>query len=269
MTLMEFGLFWSAWWPALPVLVVVVTLLWLISLPLKNVSIIDIFWGMGFVIASVAYWATTEEGSPRRFLILCLVAAWGLRLSLYIYWRNAGHGEDFRYAKFREDFGSGYWWYSYFSVFLLQGVLVWIISPPLLGSMLTASNPEAAELNGLDLLGVLVWTIGFVFEAGGDFQMARFKANPKNRGKVCDTGFWRYTRHPNYFGDSAVWVGYTLICFAGGMYWPILSALLMIALIIKVSGVMLLEKTLVETKPQYREYIERTSAFLPWPPKRR
>ncbi len=268
MEVMEFSAFWNAWWPALPVVVAAVTLLWLASLPIRNVSIIDSFWGMGFVLAAVVYWATTSGESPRRFLILALVTIWGLRLSLYIFWRNAGHGEDFRYAQFRKDFGPGYWWYSFFSVFLLQGVLVWLISPPILGAMLTASVPETAPLGVWDALGVLVWLIGFAFEAGGDYQMARFKANPENKGKVCNVGFWRYTRHPNYFGDSAMWVGYTFLCFGGGLYWPAYGAVLMIALIIRVSGVFLLEQTLVETKPQYREYVATTSAFLPWFPKK-
>jgi steroid 5-alpha reductase family enzyme len=120
----------------------------------------------------------------------------------------------------------------------------------------------------LDFAGIILWIIGFVFEAGGDMQLARFKANPANKGKVLNTGFWHYTRHPNYFGDAAAWFGFGLICLAAGSYLPVLGSVLMAALIIKVSGVALLEKTLNETKPEYKEYVEKTSAFIPWFPKK-
>ena len=195
-----------------------------------------------------------------------MVAIWGLRLSVYLAWRNLGKGEDFRYRKFRKDFGEHrYWWYSFFSVFLLQGVLMWLISAPLLGAQFYPGN----NLEILDFFGFLVWGIGFVFEAGGDIQLARFKADSNNKGKVLDTGFWHYTRHPNYFGDAAAWFGYALICISAGSYMPVLGTVLMTALIIKVSGVALLEKTLNTTKPGYQEYVRKTSAFIPWFPKKK
>jgi steroid 5-alpha reductase family enzyme len=142
---------------------------------------------------------------------------------------------------------------------------MWLISSTLLGTQYYGSK---TPLGIFDLLGILFWTIGFIFEAGGDLQLARFKANPQNKGKVLSSGLWHYTRHPNYFGDSAVWWGYGLICIASGSYIAALGSVLMTALIIYVSGVVLLEKSLVEQKPQYREYIEKTSAFIPWFPKR-
>lgn len=239
------------------------TLLWLVSVAIKNVSIVDLFWGFGFVLASAVYYVFTTGFEPRKILIMTLVAIWGLRLSIYLAWRNHGKGEDFRYQKFRNDFGPHrYWWYSFFSVFLLQGILMWLISVPLLGAQFYAGT----SLGILDYLGVGFWVIGIIFEAGGDFQLARFKANPANKGKVLNTGLWRYTRHPNYFGDTAVWFGYGMICLSAGSYVPILGSVLMTALIIKVSGVALLEKSLNQTKPGYKEYIEKTSAFIPWFP---
>lgn len=241
------------------------TILWLISIKIRNVSIVDLFWGFGFVVASVVYFIFTEGFETRKNLLMSLVAIWGLRLSIYLAWRNIGKGEDFRYQKFRKDFGEDrYWWYSFFSVFLLQGVLMWLISIPLLGAQFYAGS----SLGILDFIGVGIWIIGITFETGGDIQLARFKANPSNKGKVLDTGFWHYTRHPNYFGDAAVWFGYGLICLSAGSYWPVLGSVLMTALIIKVSGVALLEKTLTTTKPGYQEYVRKTSAFIPWFPKK-
>ena len=140
-----------------------------------------------------------------------------------------------------------------------------IVSLPLLGINSSAST---GTLNVLDYVGILVWLIGFTFEAGGDFQLARFKSNSKNKGKVLNTGFWKYTRHPNYFGDSAVWWAYAIFSIAAGSYWQIIGSIVMTLLIIKISGVALLEKTLNNTKPQYEEYIQKISSFFPWFPKK-
>ncbi len=250
---------------ALSAILSMMTILWLISVKIKNVSIVDLFWGFGFVVAGAVYYISTEGLEARKILLMSMVALWGLRLSIHLTLRNHGKGEDFRYQKFRRDFGEHrYWWYSFFSVFLLQGILMWLISAPLLGAQFYTGN----ELGILDFTGVAIWIIGFIFEAGGDIQLARFKENPANKGKVLNTGFWHYTRHPNYFGDAAVWFGYGLICISAGSYWPVLGSVLMTALIIKVSGVALLEKTLNTTKPGYQEYVRRTSAFIPWFPRK-
>jgi steroid 5-alpha reductase family enzyme len=238
-------------------------ILWLISIKIRNVSIVDLFWGLGFVVTGAVYFISTEGLEARKILLMTMVSIWGLRLSIYLAWRNLGKGEDFRYQKFRKEFGEHrYWWYSFFSVFLLQGVLMWLISAPLLGAQFYAGN----KLGILDFIGAAIWIIGFIFEAGGDMQLARFKADPSKKGKVLDTGLWRYTRHPNYFGDAAIWLGYALICLSAGSYWPVLGSVLMTALIIKVSGVALLEKSLITTKPGYQEYVRRTSTFIPWFP---
>jgi len=241
-------------------------LLWLVSLMLKNSSIVDIFWGTGFVISGWVYFALTPDGFwVRKLLLMILTTLWGLRLSLYILYRNWGKAEDFRYQVWRKEAGAAWWWRSFFKVFLLQGVLMWIISAPLLAAQF-GSMP--GRLTVLDYLGVAVWLIGFFFEAAGDLQLARFKANPSNKGKVMDRGVWRYTRHPNYFGDSAQWWGYYLIAAAGGGWWTFFSSILMTLFLLRVSGVTLLEKTM-STRPGYKEYIESTSAFVPWFPKKK
>jgi steroid 5-alpha reductase family enzyme len=258
--------FFQIWLQSLLVILILMTALWIISVIIKNVSIVDLFWGFGFVITAIFYFLRTDGFVPRKIIITALTAIWGLRLSVYLTWRNSGKGEDFRYKEFRKKYGElRYWWVSYFQTFLLQGLLMWLISAPLLGTQYYSHNNS---LNLFDFAGIAFWLIGFTFEAGGDYQLAAFKADPANKGKVLNKGFWRYTRHPNYFGDSSVWWGYGLICLAAGSYFPILGSVLMTALIIKVSGVALLEKSLKEQKPQYREYIEKTSSFIPWFPKK-
>jgi steroid 5-alpha reductase family enzyme len=245
----------------------IMTLLWLLSLALRDSSIVDPFWGTGFVIANWVYFALTPDGFPaRKWLISILVTIWGLRLSFYLLWRNWGKGEDFRYRKWREEAGAKWWWQSFFRVFVLQGLLMWVISAPLLAAQF---SPTPARLTALDFAAILLWAVGFFFEAVGDLQLARFKANPANKGKVLTTGVWRYTRHPNYFGDATQWWAYYLVAAAAsGGFWTIFSPVIMTVLLLRVSGVTLLEKTLTTTKPGYKEYVERTSAFIPWVPRK-
>jgi steroid 5-alpha reductase family enzyme len=258
--------FFQIYFKALSVILGMMTFLWILSIILKNVSIVDLFWGFGFVLTAGFYFIRTEGFTGRKLILLILVSVWGLRLSGYLAWRNLGKGEDYRYRQFRSKYGENrYWWISFFQTFLLQGLLMWLISAPLLGAQFYGQN---RSINILDFAGIGLWIIGFIFEAGGDFQLAAFKSDPSNKGKVLDSGFWRYTRHPNYFGDSSVWWGYGLICLAAGSILPVLGSLLMTALIIKVSGVALLEKNLKEKNPAYRDYVEKTSAFLPWFPKK-
>jgi len=240
------------------------TALWIVSLVLKNSSIVDIFWGTGFVITTWAAFLLTPEGYlPRKLLLSILVTVWGLRLSIHILTRNWGKPEDFRYQVWRKEAGAAWWWRSYFKVFLLQGILLWIISTPLLAAQIS-SQPD--RLTWVDYAAIPVWLIGFFFEAVGDLQLARFKANSANKGKVLQSSVWRYTRHPNYFGDAAQWWAYYLIALAAGGWWTIFSPVIMTTLLMRVSGVTLLEKTLKEEKPGYREYVETTSEFIPWFP---
>ena len=246
-------------------IMIMMTILWCFSVIIKNVSIVDLFWGLGFVLTSVFYFLKTEDSEPRKIILIIMVAVWGIRLSVYLAWRNIGKGEDFRYKQFRMNYGEKrYWWISFFQTFLLQGIFMWLISAPLLGAQYYG---QTKPMDILYFIGIMLWIIGLFFESVGDIQLACFKADPGNKGKVMDKGLWRYTRHPNYFGDSAVWWGYGFICLASGSWLPVLGSILMTALIIKVSGVALLEKSLKEQKPQYKNYIEKTSAFLPWFPK--
>jgi len=258
--------FFQVYLQAFLVIMILMSVLWIFSVVLKNVSIVDLFWGFGFVIAAAYYFLNTNGLDIRKLILLILVSIWGFRLSIHLTLRNHGKGEDFRYREFRKKYGEKrYWWISFFQTFLLQGILMWLISAPLLGAQYYGSDKS---LGILDYSGMILWITGFIFEAGGDYQLAVFKSDPRNKGKVLNTGFWYYTRHPNYFGDSAVWWGYGLICLGAGSYLPVLGSILMTALIIKVSGVALLEKSLKENKPQYKEYIEKTSSFFPWFPKK-
>ena len=241
------------------------TVLWIVSLLLKDSSIVDIFWGAGFVLSAwVSFLQTLDSLGWRDCLALTLVTVWGLRLTIHILIRNWGKGEDFRYVKMREENGNQWWWKSYFKVFLLQGILMWIIAAPLTAVQIPG-NQDAHGV--LDFIGLALWLFGFYFEALGDLQLSRFKGNPENKGKVLQSGVWRYTRHPNYFGDSAQWWAYYLIALSAGGWWTIFSPILMTLLLVRVSGVSLLEKALTNTKPGYEDYIKRTSAFIPWFPK--
>ncbi len=237
------------------------TLLWLVSIAIKDASIIDIFWGIGFVILAWLYRYLLKNDSDKSLLFCILVSIWGLRLGFYLAYRNLGKGEDYRYQVWRKQHGANFWWVSFFRVFLLQGFLMWIIAAPLLIAQ------TSTEWTWLDYVGIILWSIGLAFEAIGDWQLAQFKQNPQNKGKVLNTGLWKYTRHPNYFGDALLWWG--LFCFAlsAGGWWTIFSPVLMTFLLMRVSGVVMLEKTLVITKPQYQDYINRTSSFFPMLPK--
>lgn len=248
----------------LVVTLALMTIIWVISLLVKDSSIVDIFWGSGFVVLAWFYYFSADGYQPRQLLLAIMVTLWGLRLSGYIGWRNLGKGEDFRYQKWRKEAGRSWWWKSYFRVYVLQGVILWVVASPLLA----ANFYDNHHLNLLDFVGIILWGIGLFFEAVGDYQLARFKAKPANKGKVMDKGLWRYTRHPNYFGDAVVWWGFWGMAFAAGGFWTIYSPIIMTFFLMKVSGVALLEKTLVESKPQYADYIQRTNAFFPGFPKK-
>lgn len=239
-------------------------LLWLISIARRDASIIDPCWGAGFVLTA---WLAVGMNSPaetRPLLLAGLTTAWGLRLSLFLLWRNWGHGEDRRYVAMREYHGPRFWWVSLWTVFWLQGVILWCVSFPLQAA---AVNNSAAAFGWLDAVGGILWNIGILFETIGDWQLARFKSDPANSGKVMNRGLWRYTRHPNYFGDFCVWWGLYLIATAGGAGWTVFSPLVMSILLMKISGVTLLESTINERRPDYRSYQARTNAFFPGLPK--
>ena len=241
------------------------TVLWLASLPLRNTSIVDVAWGPAFLLLAVAYAVTTDGPPVRSTLIVALVAIWASRLALHIATRNAGKGEDYRYAQMRERVGASWWWRSLFTVFWLQAALAWFIGLPLYAAQ--AGGP--AGLTWLDGIGAGLWAIGFFFEAVGDWQLRAWVRDPANRGKTLRTGLWRYTRHPNYFGDATQWWGFWLIAVAAGGWWTVLSPLAMTFLLVRVSGVGMLEKTIPQRRPDYAEYMRTTPAFIPGLPKER
>lgn len=253
----------------LVVLLVAVIAVWLLSVFRRDASIADIFWGLGFVMVACVAIAMNPGANFRGWLITTLTTIWGLRLATFLAWRNWGHGEDRRYAAMRSQHGERFWWVSLFTVFLLQGGILWFVSLPVQVSIAQSSgaNSSAASFHWLDALGVGLWSIGFIFETVGDWQLALFKANPTNAGRVMDRGLWRYTRHPNYFGDFCIWWGLYVLACASGVGWTIASPLLMSYLLLRVSGVTLLESTITDRRPDYAAYKVRTSPFFPWPPK--
>jgi len=240
--------------------------LWLVSIVLKNASIVDMWWGPGIFLIGLTYFLTTDGAQNRQRIVLALLGLWALRLAVHIGQRNVGHGEDFRYAKWRRERGPSWWWFSYFKVFLLQAVIAWIVAMPLYYAM---AAPEPVHFTRWDQTGALIFAFGFFFEAIGDEQLRRFKANPANNGRLLNTGLWRYTRHPNYFGEAVMWWGFGAFSIAAGGYLGVVGPAIMTFLLIRVSGVALLEKTLRDTKPGYAEYIATTSSFFPMPPRRR
>ena len=255
-------------------IVVMMLAVWLLSIPLKNVSIIDIAWGFGFVVVAWTGFVTKAVESPGwpHLLLPIVVTVWGLRLTIYLAMRNIGKPEDYRYVAMREKRGPSFVWSSLLRVFLLQGVVMWVVSLPIQAA---AARPVTSVEGGspcliLSGVGLAVWLIGVFFEAVGDFQLARFKASPENKGRVMDRGLWRWTRHPNYFGDFCVWWGHWLICLGvsemSATWWTVLSPAIMSFFLIRVSGVALLEKAMRQRSPEYEDYIRRTSSFFPWPP---
>lgn len=239
---------------------------WLVSVIRKDASIVDIIWGFGFVLVAWAAFAVGDGYDGRKWLITLLASAWGLRLSVYLFFRNKGKGEDYRYRAMRRRWGLRFPLISLVTVFGLQGLLMFIISMPLQVAQLPGMP---GHLNGADYIGAAVWLVGFGFESIGDFQLARFKADPANAGKVMDRGLWRYTRHPNYFGDSVLWWGLFIIALAR---WEnvlvVFSPVVMTILLTRVSGVPLLEASLTRRREGYADYIVSTSSFVPMPPKR-
>ncbi len=239
---------------------------WLLSLVYKNVSLVDSLWGLGFVLIAWITIVLSEGYSGRKALIVALTTIWGLRLSVHLSWRNWGKGEDPRYGGWRRASGDRFWIISLFKVFLLQALFLWVIALTIqYGQM--ALQPAYFTL--LDLLGIILWLIGFFFESVSDWQLARFKADAANKGKVMNRGLWAYSRHPNYFGESVIWWGFFLIALsAPNGWWTVISPIVITAVLLKMTGIPLMEKTIVDTRPKYRDYIRRTPAFIPWFPKK-
>ncbi len=240
-------------------------LTWLLSLALKNASIVDIVWGVGFVLVAWAVRWRVDGVDGRQNLLVALTSIWGLRLGGYLFVRNHGKGEDYRYVAMRRHWGPRFPFISLVTVFAFQGLMMFVVSLPV---QLGQAGTEPG-VGWLAWVGAAVWGIGLFFESVGDWQLARFKKDPANKGRVMDRGLWRYTRHPNYFGDACVWWGIALVAAETPVgRWGLIGAALMTVLLRRVSGVVLLEKSLGKRKPGYAEYVARTSPFFPRPPKR-
>ena len=240
------------------------TMFFIIALMRKDNSIADVIWGLGFIVVALTILLVNSEYAIRQLLVMILIILWGLRLSVRIFIRNRGKGEDFRYRKWHQDWGKFWIIRSYFQVFIIQGLMMFLIAIP----FIIINSSGGNGLYWLDALGVVVWLMGFLFETVGDYQLDSFLKGPSNKGKILDTGLWRYSRHPNYFGEVVQWWGIFIIALAVPQDWlGIIGPLTITILILKVSGIPLLEKEMSKN-PVYKAYKDRTSVFIPLPSKK-
>jgi steroid 5-alpha reductase family enzyme len=251
-------------WSAVAIAVLMVGT-WSLSVIIRNASIVDIVWGLGFVVVAWTSRLVADGDDARQWILTIMTSVWGLRLGGYLFWRNSGHGEDFRYRAMRKRWGARFPLISLVTVFGLQGTLMWIVSI----GVQTGQADVDPGVGPLAVMGIVVFLVGLFFEVVGDAQLARFKADPANAGKVMNRGLWRYTRHPNYFGDAVVWWGIAIVAAeSGGGAWGLLGAAVMTYFLRRVSGVTLLERSLKKRREGYEEYMATTSPFVPRPPKR-
>ncbi len=248
---------------AVTIAIVMVTT-WIVSVAIKNASIVDIVWGLGFVAVSWVLWWRIDGDNTRQAVLAVMVGLWGLRLGGYLAKRNLGHGEDWRYVLMRKKHGAKFPIVSLVTVFGLQGVIMWTVSLPVQFGNGDATPP----LGPLAVIGIIVWAVGLGFEVVGDAQLARFKADPANAGQVMDKGLWRYTRHPNYFGDALLWWGIGIVgAETGSGVIGFVGPVVMTVFLTRVSGVPMLEHSMAKRRPGYADYVKRTSAFVPRPPR--
>jgi len=248
---------------ALAILVLMV-ITWVVSIALRNVSIVNIVWGVGFVMVAWVSSLTGDGDHDRSNLLTAMIAVWGMRLTVFLWRRNYGTGEDHRYRSMRKQQGDGFAARSLVTVFLFQGLLMWVVSLPVQLAMVS----ENESVGTLTVIGVCVWGVGFFFESVGDSQLASFKANPENEGLLLTSGLWKYTRHPNYFGDACVWWGIFIVAAeTTDARYGVIGPILMTFLLLKVFGVPHLERSLSSHKPGHSDYAKRTSPFIPRPPR--
>jgi steroid 5-alpha reductase family enzyme len=252
----------NAWLLSLLVVISVSIATWLVSLVRKDVSIVDSLWSLMILATLLAYLAFAGESGPRTLLLVGLLSLWAVRLSLYITVRNHGEGEDRRYQAIRANNQPNFEVKSLFIIFLFQGLLAWVICLPVVAAVSGETPPGP-----LDYLGLALWLTGMFFEVVGDLQLSRFLNSKRGENEVMDKGLWRYTRHPNYFGEAVLWWGFFAFALSAGAWWAIISPVLMTFLLLRVSGVALLEKDISGRRPAYRQYIRRTNAFFPGPPR--
>ena len=233
----------------------------IISLLKKRNDVADVAWGLGFMmLAWLSFLVRDGESGLRGLLIGILISVWGLRLACHIHKRNKGKAEDYRYMAWRQEWGSWFYIRSYLQVYLLQGALLFLIVLP----VLAVNKNMGTSLGIFDFLGLFVWLVGFYFESVGDRQLALFIKNPENKGKLMRTGLWKYTRHPNYFGEVTMWWGIWIISLSAAPVWfTVVGPLTITILILKISGIPLLEKKMREN-PEFADYEKKTSMFIPW-----
>ena len=249
---------------ALTITIVMLTT-WVISLMVNNASIVDIVWGLGFAVTSWVLALTIDGDTNRQILLAVMVGVWGVRLGGYLAKRNIGHGEDWRYKAMRKKKGPKFGLISLVTVFGLQGALMWVVSLP----VQFGNADDSPGVGPIAVIGIIIWITGLGFEAIGDLQLARFKKNPDNAGKVMDQGLWSLTRHPNYFGDALLWWGIGLVgAETGSGVIGLVGPLVMTVFLLRVSGVPMLERSLMRRREGYAEYVARTSGFIPRPPKK-
>jgi steroid 5-alpha reductase family enzyme len=253
---------YSLWFSALPLLLVAAAITWLVSLPLRNVAVVDSLWSLMLFAAGVVYALASDPRAPRLSLTLWLTAIWAARLAGYVTLRNAGRGEPPHYRELRQRLAPRFALKSLYRVFGLRALLAWVVSLPLLGAF-----ASIAPIGPLDVAGIVLWTSGFLVEALSDWQLARFRRDPANAAAVLRRGLWRFTRHPNYFGDCCVWWGLYLLAASAGAWWAFLGPLLLTWLLLRVSGVPILEKDIGKRRPQYADYVLKTNAFFPARPR--
>ena len=238
--------------------------LWIASRIKNDVGIVDSFWSLMILAAGLCFLLFSDTTiTDRHSVVILLLTAWAIRLSFHITWRNWGQQEDSRYQTIRKNNQPNFEFKSLYIVFLLQAFLAVIVALPLMSIFSSNSN-----INNLDYLAFALWLTGMLFETVGDLQLARFKSSNNNQDKVLNCGLWRYSRHPNYFGEFCIWWAFFLFAVASGYWWSIVSPLLMTILLLKVSGVSLLESTISERRPEYASYCKTTNAFFPWLPKK-
>lgn len=235
-----------------------VTLLWVVSVAIRDASIIDMFWGPPFVaIAWVLLAANLHTVGIKHLLVVFLVTAWGLRLAFHLVARNFGTGEDTRYRLWRTHGGELWWLKTFYRVYLLQGAIALVVATPIVAAFRVTDAPFL-----INWMGLPIWLTGFLIEATADIQLTRFRGRPENQGTVMQSGVWSYSRHPNYFGDALQWWGLGLFAFSGVTWWSLIGPLAMMLVFLNISNEVI-ERGLVKRRPGYAEYIARTNAFFP------
>ena len=252
---------WSLYVDGVIVIFILAALTWVLSVFLKDVSIVDSAWSLMFLASGIYYYQSTVTPDLKTNIFFALLIIWSLRLAIHLTWRNWGEPEDRRYQDIRKKYSPNFAVKSLFIIFVFQALLASIISLPVV-SVMDGEN-GSANIGYVEYFAIVLWTIGFLYESIADWQLAKFKSNESNENKVMNTGLWRNTRHPNYFGEFLIWWGFYIYAFSSGPWWIIVSPLLMSWLLLKFSGVVMLEETIVKRRPKYQEYIDKTNAFFP------